>query len=105
MAAGRLLWFGGDLQTSQTIPGVIAVSERDFQIEVIQGLTELKTDMRSVKEHLAKLNGKVAAHERGIGEMKIHLAERQNQCPIAVELEARVRPVEDFVTAERRTFR
>ncbi len=72
------------------------LSQNDFQLEVIEALTELRTDMRSVKEHLAKLNGKVAAHER-------ELAERRNGCALVDKLELRVRPVEEFVIAQRAT--
>lgn len=70
------------------------MSERDFQLEVIESLTELKTDMRSVKEHLAKLNGKVAAHEK-------ELCERRSQWPAVDDIEERLRPVEEFIAGER----
>ena len=33
--------------------------------------------------------------------MQIELAERRHRCPIADALENRIRPVEDFVVAER----
>ena len=54
-----------------------------------------------MKDHLARLNGKVADHERRLGEMQIELTERRNQCPLADALEDRIRPVEDFVVASR----
>lgn len=68
--------------------------------DLATGQGEISTDMRAVKEHLAKLNGKVAAHEREIGEIKIHFAERDNQCPLVEKVEGRLRTVEDFVTAD-----
>lgn len=73
----------------------------DFQSLISTKLTELAvgqatiaTDMRSVKEHLVRLNGKVASHER-------ELSERRNQCPIADRLEDRIRTTEDFITASQ----
>lgn len=84
------------------------MSDRDFQTEVLNSLGELKAEqagtraeVTAVKDHLARLNGRVADHERRLGEMQIELAERRHQCPIADGLEKRIRPVEDFVTGER----
>jgi septal ring factor EnvC (AmiA/AmiB activator) len=85
-----------------------AMIERDFQAEVLTALGELKAEqtgtrveLAAVKDHLARLNGRVADHERRLGELQIELAERRNQCPLVDVLDARTRTVEDFVTAEK----
>ena len=84
------------------------MSERDFQAEVLTSLGELKAEqtgtrveLTAIKDHLGRLNSKVATHELKVGEMQIELAERRNQCPLIDVLEARTRTVEDFVTAEK----
>lgn len=46
------------------------MSDHDFQLEVIEALSELRTDMRAVKEHLAALNGKVLKHEIELSERR-----------------------------------
>ena len=50
---------------------------------------------------LDKLDGTVARHEKEFGEMKIHLAERDQRCPRVDAPEERLRKVEGFVTAEK----
>ena len=84
------------------------MSEYDFQREMLDQLRDLAvgqasigTDVAAMKEHLSKLNGKVAAHELQVGKMQVELAERRHQCPLADALEDRIRPVEDFITAEK----
>ncbi len=83
------------------------MSDRDFQNTVLSALAgqveqvELKTEMRNVVARLDKLNGKVADHEARLGQMQIELAERRNQCPLVDAIELRIRPVEDFITAEQ----
>ena len=84
------------------------MSERDFQAEVLNALGELKAEqagtraeVAAVKDHLARLNGRVVEQEKRTGEIQIELAERRNKCPIADALEDRIRPVEDFIVAER----
>lgn len=46
------------------------MSERDFQLEVMQALGELKTDVAAIKEHFAALNGKDFAQERELSERR-----------------------------------
>ena len=52
------------------------MSETDFQLEMLNQLRDLAvgqstiaTDMATVKEHLVKLNGSVAGHEKRLGEL------------------------------------
>lgn len=81
--------------SSRSVAGrEMEMNDKDFQLQVIEGLAELRTDMRSVKAHLAKLNGKVAAHEK-------ELCERSAQWPQVDDIESRLRPVEDFMISER----
>lgn len=82
------------------------MSDHDLQSLVLTKVTdlttgqaEISTDLRAAEEHLAKLNGKVASHEKEIGETKIHLAERDNQCPLVEKVEGRLRKAEDYITA------
>jgi hypothetical protein len=84
------------------------MSDHDLELELLNQLKDLAvgqaaigTDVAAMKEHLVKLNGKVATHELKVGEMQIELAERRNQCPLVDLLEARTRTVEDYVTAEK----
>ncbi len=69
----------------------------EFEQHVIEALAELRTDMRSVKEHLAKLNGKVAAHELKVGEMQLDMVKHQAGCP----LREKVEPIEEWMTTRK----
>ena len=73
------------------------MSEHDFQCAVIAALAELKTDMGAVREHLARLNGKVATHELAVGELKLRLASRESYCPLVEKIEGELQPIRDFV--------
>ena len=84
------------------------MAEHDFYTQVLTALGELKAEqsatrveLAGVKEHLGRLNGKVADHERRLGEMLIEVAERRNQCPLVDSVEGRLRPVEEFITTTK----
>jgi predicted nucleic acid-binding Zn-ribbon protein len=86
------------------------MSDHELQSLIVTKLTdlatvqaEISTDMRAVKEHLARLNGKVAAHEKEFGDVRVRLAERDSQCPLVEKVEDRLRKAEDYITAENAT--
>lgn len=60
--------------------------------ELAVGQAEIAVDMSAVKTHLEKLNSKVASHEK-------ELNERRNSCPLVLQLEVRVRALEDSNTS------
>ncbi len=67
------------------------MSERDFQSAVLSALDDVRevqsrirevqaevvTDLKSVKEHLVRLNGKVADQERRVGALELDQARRE----------------------------
>jgi hypothetical protein len=58
---------------------VVPMAEHAFQLEVLTSLTELRTDLRAVRDHLSRLNGSVARHEADIGQLKLDQARRQGE--------------------------
>jgi hypothetical protein len=84
------------------------MSERDFQLQVLEALGELKAELletkaevRNVVQRQDKANGSVARHQADIGRLQIELAERRLSCPLVDSVKGRVDIVEDFVTADK----
>jgi hypothetical protein len=78
------------------------------------GQAAIGADVATMKDHLEKVNGKVAEHERRLGEMLVEVAERRNSCPLvesvqktlidhilACPMKGRMDVVEDFVVAAK----
>jgi septal ring factor EnvC (AmiA/AmiB activator) len=61
------------------------MTDQDFQLEVVESLTALKTDVGAIKDHLVRLNGSVAkAHEK-IEEQRKEMAEEKEQSAVQKE--------------------
>lgn len=83
------------------------MSDHDFQLEVLAQLRDLAVgqnaicaDMVAVRDHLGRLDGEVAGHERRLGDMQTEFSERRNNCPMIDSLSARLHPVEDLIVSE-----
>lgn len=86
------------------------MSERDFQLQVLEALGELKAELvetksglHAVVDRLDKVNGSISRHQADIGKMQIELAERRLSCPLVSAVMARVDVVEDFIVAATAT--
>ena len=61
--------------------------------------TATTIEVKGIVARLDKLNCTVARHEREFGELRVHVAQRDSQCPVVETVESRVRTLEDANTA------
>ena len=55
--------------------------------------------MASIKEHLGRLNGKVATPEERFCNIQLELGERRYRCPAFEKVDERLRPLESHIIA------
>jgi hypothetical protein len=94
------------------MPNSRPLSDSGFQIEMFKQMKDLAVEQESIhsdtascKEHLVRLNSKVADHETKVGAIQIELAERRHQYPLNENMQDRLRPLEDWITAEKASSR
>jgi hypothetical protein len=62
---------------------------------------ETKAEVKTIVARLDRVNGSVARHKKESREHDQHIAARSGNCPLVDQVEHRLRPVEDFITAEK----
>lgn len=69
----------------------------EFENRVLTSLTKLETSSVAVEDHLARLNGKVAAHEEKIGSLLLSQAREEGSAKTTAAWVNKLSPVAWFI--------